>query len=115
MIRNKRPMKSLTSIFRRLSFVAALLLVPVVLTAAATARPSNILFILMDDMGWREVGVMDRHSAEPPNLDRLAKGGLVFSQAYASAPNSAPTPACLMSGQYTPRHGIYTVVDPRQP
>jgi arylsulfatase A-like enzyme len=52
---------------------------------------------------------------ETPHLDRLAKRGLVFTQAYASAPNCAPTRACLMSGQVTPRHGIYTVVDPRQP
>ncbi|MFN9880783.1 MAG: sulfatase-like hydrolase/transferase, partial [Planctomycetota bacterium] len=64
-------------------------------------------------MGWRDVGFMGNQFVETPNLDRLAKRGLVFSQAYASAPNCAPTRACLMSGQYTPRHGIYTVVDPR--
>lgn len=69
----------------------------------------------MDDMGWRDVGFMGNKFVETPNIDRLAKNGLVFSQAYASAPNCAPTRACLMSGQYTPRHGIYTVVDPRQP
>ena len=108
-------MTTLPSVLRRLPFVAALLLVPVVLTAAATARQPNIIFILMDDMGWRDVGFMGNDFVETPNLDRLAKGGLVFSQAYASAPNCAPTRACLMSGQYTPRHGIYTVVDPRQP
>jgi arylsulfatase A len=77
------------------------------------SRQPNILFILMDDMGWRDVGFMGNQFVETPNLDRLAKRGLVFSQAYASAPNCAPTRACLMSGQYTPRHGIYTVVDPR--
>lgn len=69
----------------------------------------------MDDMGWRDVGFMGNSFAETPNLDQLARSGLVFKQAYASAPNCAPTRACLMSGQYTPRHGIYTVVDPRQP
>jgi arylsulfatase A-like enzyme len=79
------------------------------------ASPPNIVLVLMDDMGWRDVGFMDNSFVETPNLDRLAKKGLVFSQAYASAPNCAPTRACLMSGQYTPRHGIYTVVDPRQP
>jgi arylsulfatase A len=79
------------------------------------SRPPNIVLILMDDMGWRDVGFMGNRFVETPNLDRLAKGGLIFSQAYASAPNCAPTRACLMSGQYTPRHGIYTVVDPRQP
>lgn len=83
--------------------------------AADAKRPPNIILILMDDMGWRDVGFMGNRFVETPNIDRLAKKGLIFSQAYASAPNCAPTRACLMSGQYTPRHGIYTVVDPRQP
>jgi arylsulfatase A-like enzyme len=83
--------------------------------AAEPRRPPNVVLILMDDMGWRDVGFMGNTFVETPNLDRLAKRGLVFTQAYASAPNCAPTRACLMSGQVTPRHGIYTVVDPRQP
>lgn len=83
--------------------------------AADRSRPPNFVVILMDDMGWRDVGFMGNTFVETPHIDRLAKRGLVFTQAYASAPNCAPTRACLMSGQYTPRHGIYTVVDPRQP
>jgi arylsulfatase A len=83
--------------------------------AAAKPRPPNVILILMDDMGWRDVGFTGNPFAETPHIDSLAKKGLVFRQAYASAPNCAPTRACLMSGQYTPRHGIYTVVDPRQP
>lgn len=66
-------------------------------------------------MGWRDVGFAGNKFVETPNLDRLAKTGLVFTQSYANAPNCAPTRACLMSGQTPPRHGIYTVVDPRQP
>lgn len=81
----------------------------------AADRPPNVVLILMDDMGWRDVGFMGNTWIQTPNLDRLAARGVVFGQAYASAPNCAPTRACLMSGQYTPRHGIYTVVDPRQP
>ncbi len=46
---------------------------------------------------------------ETPALDRLAGEGMVFTSAYANAPNCAPTRACLLSGQYTPRHGVYTV------
>ncbi len=83
--------------------------------ARAAERPPNIILILMDDMGWRDVGFMGNDFVETPHLDRLAKAGTVFTQSYASAPNCAPTRACLMSGQWTPRHGIYTVVDPRQP
>ena len=42
-------------------------------------------------------------------IDALAKGGMTFMNAYANAPNCAPSRACLMSGQYSPRHGVYTV------
>ncbi len=83
--------------------------------ATAAHRPPNFIVILMDDMGWRDIGCMGNTFVETPHIDRLAKAGVVFTQAYASAPNCAPTRACLMSGQWTPRHGIYTVVDPRQP
>jgi arylsulfatase A-like enzyme len=74
---------------------------------------TNIIFILVDDMGWRDVGFAGNRFIETPAIDRLASQGVVFNQAYASAPNCAPTRACLLSGQYTPRHGVYTVVDPR--
>lgn len=84
-------------------------------SAAGPARRPNFVFILMDDMGWRDVGFMGNSFVETPNIDRLARQGLVFTQSYSAAPNCAPTRACLMSGQYTPRHSIYTVVDPRQP
>lgn len=75
---------------------------------AGAARP-NILFILMDDMGPKDTSGLGSDFYETPNIDRLAREGMVFRGAYANAPNCAPTRACLMSGQYTPRHGIYTV------
>jgi arylsulfatase A-like enzyme len=74
----------------------------------AEDRP-NILLIVADDLGWRDVGFMGSGYYETPHLDRLAAGGRVFTQAYASAANCAPSRACLMSGRYTPYHGIYTV------
>ena len=76
---------------------------------AARSRPPNVLFILIDDMGWRDVGFMGSRYYETPNIDHLAAQGMVFTSAYANAPNCAPTRACLMSGQYGPRHGVYTV------
>ncbi len=71
--------------------------------------PPNIVFILIDDLGWRDVGFMGSEYYETPNIDRLAGRGMVFTNAYANGPNCAPSRASLMSGQYTPRHGIYTV------
>ena len=78
---------------------------------SATKKP-NIVFFFIDDLGWTDVGFMGSDNHETPNIDRLASEGLVFTDAYACAPNCAPSRACLMSGQYTPRHGIYTVGDP---
>jgi arylsulfatase A-like enzyme len=72
----------------------------------------NVLFINVDDLGWRDVGFMGNKWFDTPNLDQFAGEGMVFTQAYATASNCAPSRACLMTGQYTPRHGILTVSDP---
>lgn len=71
----------------------------------------NILLINIDDMGWRDVGFMGSEFYETPNIDALAADGMIFTNAYASASNCAPSRACMMSGQWTPRHGIYTVTN----
>lgn len=79
---------------------------------SALAKP-NFIVILIDDMGWKDMGFSGSDFIDTPHTDALAREGVIFSQAYASAPNCAPTRACLMSGQYTPRHGVFTVVDAR--
>lgn len=73
------------------------------------ARPPNIVFILADDLGWRDLGCMGSRFYETPYIDQLAAQGMLFTNAYANAPNCAPTRACILSGQYGPRHGVYTV------
>lgn len=72
-------------------------------------RKPNILFIYMDDYGWRDLSFMGSDFYETPNLDQLAGEGMIFTNAYASAANCAPSRACLLSGQYTPRHEIFNV------
>jgi len=72
-------------------------------------RQPNIIFILVDDLGWRDVGFMGSEYYQTSNIDRLAREGMVFSDAYAAAPNCAPSRASLLTGQYTPRHGVFTV------
>lgn len=69
----------------------------------------NILFILVDDWGWTDLSSAGSKYYETPNIDRLRKEGMWFSQAYSVGPNCAPSRASLMTGKYTPRHGIYTV------
>ncbi|WP_147676492.1 sulfatase [Algibacter pacificus] len=72
------------------------------------AKP-NIIIINVDDMGWRDVGFMGSEYYETPNIDYLSSLGMVFTNGYAASSNCAPSRACLMTGQWTPRHGIYTV------
>ncbi len=77
--------------------------------ARASQRKPNFLFIFIDDMGYGDVGFNGNKFTETPNMDRLAHEGMIFTNAYVNAPNCAPSRACLMSGQYSPRHGVYTV------
>lgn len=75
--------------------------------AGASAKP-NIIFILADDLGWTDLGVQGSKYYESPNIDRLATQGMRFTN-YHHCQNCAPTRAALMSGQYAPRTGVYTV------
>jgi arylsulfatase A-like enzyme len=67
----------------------------------------NIIFILADDLGWQDTGFAGAQFFETPRLDQLAAEGMIFSNAYSGGPNCSPTRACLITGTYTPRHGIY--------
>ncbi len=81
----------------------------VTLARSAVVRSPNILLIFADDLGYKDTGFTGSTYYETPNLDRLAKQGMVFNNAYAGAGNCAPSRACLHSGQYSPRTGIYAV------
>ena len=77
-------------------------------TYLPAAQP-NILFIYLDDFGWKDAGFMGSDFFETPNIDRMANQGMVFTNAYSCAANCAPARACLLTGQYTPRHRIFNV------
>lgn len=77
-----------------------------------TKDKPNIIFILADDLGWTDLSIMGSDYYETPHIDRLAHEGLLFDNAYSAAANSAPSRACMMTGMYTPRHGVYTVSPP---
>ncbi len=98
--------------FAGLSLLVSVLLVHVPLCSAEGTRPPatrpNIVFILADDLGWRDVGYAGAQFFETPRIDQLASQGMIFRAAYSGGPNCSPTRACLMSGTYTPRHHIYT-------
>ncbi len=66
----------------------------------------NILFILIDDLGCRDLTCFGSEFYETPNLDRLARGGMLFTDAYASCPVCSPTRASVMTGKYPATVGI---------
>ncbi len=99
-----------------------LLLVPLVLAAAnllAAATPAprlNIVFFLADDLGQRDLGSYGSTYYETPNLDRLAKEGARFTDAYAACPVCSPTRASIITGQWPQRTGITDYIGaPRTP
>ena len=74
------------------------------------AQP-NIIFILIDDLGWRDLGCYGSTFYETPNLDRLAAQGMHFTDAYAACPVCSPTRASLLTGKYPATVGITDWID----
>ncbi len=71
-------------------------------------KQPNILFILIDDMGWRDLSCQGSIYYETPQIDRLAAQGMRFTDAYASCPVCSPTRASLLTGKYPARLGMTT-------
>jgi len=85
-----------------------LLLMFFVMMAAGvfSAQPMNVVFILADDLGWADTTLYGHtHLYETPNLERLAKRGMVFNRAYSNSPLCSPTRASILTGQTPARHG----------
>jgi len=96
-----------------LSMLAALLLVPVLADSRAAetvSRRPNIVFILADDLGWRDVACCGNGFIDTPNIDKLAKDGMRFTQAYQQTVCS-PTRAALLTGMHPVRTGITNYLD----
>ena len=70
------------------------------------ASKPNILFIVVDDLGYADLSVMGSNYYETPNIDALAKAGTVFTNGYATCAVCSPSRASLLNGQFTARHGI---------
>ncbi len=91
---------------RRLVAAISLTILAVVaapLHAADEKRKPNIVFFLVDDMGWTDAGCFGSKFYETPNIDSLAKNGLRFTNAYAACPVCSPTRASIMTGKYPAR------------
>ena len=94
--------KKMQSAMGRL-FAAWLLALILPTALAAQERPPNVVFFLVDDLGWSDIGVFGSSFYETPNIDRLAEQGVRFTNAYAAAHVCSPTRAALMTGKYPAR------------
>ena len=60
---------------------------------------TNVVFFLIDDLGWRDLGCYDSDYYQTPNIDRLAKEGVRFTDAYSACTVCSPTRAAIMTGK----------------
>ena len=72
----------------------------------AAERPPNVVFFLVDDLGWHDLGCYGSSFYETPNIDRLAREGVQFTQAYAACHVCSPTRAAIMTGKYPAALGL---------
>ncbi|MFR9603308.1 MAG: sulfatase [Rikenellaceae bacterium] len=72
----------------------------------AAPKQPNVLIILVDDLGWNDLGFMGSEYYESPNIDKLASQGMQFSNAYAACQVSSPSRASILTGKYTTNHGV---------
>lgn len=112
----KRTAPQISSLF----FIAALFLCS---TAARAADKPNIVFMLADDLGWRDTTPYGSTFYETPNIAHLAAKGMRFTNAYAASPLCSPTRASILTGQYPGRlrltapagHSTQVILDPQVP
>ncbi|QXD26154.1 sulfatase [Opitutia bacterium ISCC 51] len=70
---------------------------------ASTAKPLNVVFFLIDDLGWNDVGASGSDYYQTPNIDQLAADGMLFTNGYAACNVCSPTRAAVMTGKYPAR------------
>ena len=70
------------------------------------SRPPNIVFVLVDDLRWDDFGAAGHPFAQTPNIDRVAREGARFLNAFATTPLCSPSRASFLTGQYAHTHGI---------
>lgn len=81
--------------------------------AAADQQRPNIVFILADDLGWRDLSNEGSEFYESPHIDRIAATGMKFTRGYATCQVCSPSRASILTGKYPPNHGITTWIGDR--
>jgi len=90
------------------SFLTGIIVVAgVSLSQAETPPRPNILFLLADDLGWGDLSCYGNRKFRTPNLDRLAREGILFTQYYQAGSVCSPTRAALMTSRYPAELAIH--------
>ncbi|MCH2211006.1 MAG: sulfatase [Fuerstiella sp.] len=79
----------------------------------AFARKPNVVFILADDLGWRDLSNEGSSYYESPHIDRIAREGMKFTRGYATCQVCSPSRASILTGKYPTNHGITTWIGDR--
>jgi arylsulfatase A-like enzyme len=80
-----------------------------------TVKKPNIIFILIDDLGWKDLSCTGSTFYETPNIDSLCEKGMKFTQGYAACPVCSPSRASIMSGKYPVSTGVTDWIDHTRP
>jgi arylsulfatase A-like enzyme len=94
--------------------VIRLLACGLMLSAAAVAQKPNFVVILVDDLGYGDLGAYGSKTIRTPRLDRMAREGVRFTSFYAGAPFCSPSRAALLTGRYPIRAGVPNVLFPTE-
>ncbi len=102
------PLNTHSTVVRSLAILFALSVSAAAEAIAASADRPNVLLILVDDLSWSDLGYNGSEVYETPNVDRLSKQGMMFTDFYSAGPVCSPTRASIMTGKYPARTGITT-------
>ncbi|MFN0107843.1 MAG: sulfatase-like hydrolase/transferase [Blastocatellia bacterium] len=96
-------MKTLAQLLITVFFLSAIGVLPAL---AQTTRKPNVIFILVDDMGYADLSINGSKDLRTPNIDRLGKEGVKLTQMYSNGPVCTPTRAAFITGRYQQRAGL---------
>lgn len=99
-------MKKIIFYFLALTITTAAYAQPAAKKGSKATKKMNVVFFLVDDMGWSDIGVNGSKFYETPNIDKFAKQGVRFTQAYAACHVCSPSRGSILSGQYPARTGL---------
>ena len=87
-------------------FISYIFILVVSLSAKKNTKQPNVILFLIDDLGWSDIGAYGSTFHETPHVDRMAKDGSLFTDAYSASPVCSPTRASILTGKYPSRINI---------